>query len=93
MQAGGDAHHDSPGGGTAKETWYVVATHRSYVGRPEEDDPRGYLTGYFYMMHHWRDDIENRDGSWWIPYDTEEKCRIGLSYVLADRGFKTSGFT
>ncbi|RTE68051.1 hypothetical protein BHE90_017572 [Fusarium euwallaceae] len=87
MQAGGDAHHDSPEGGTSKDTWYVVVSFQPRVEERAErtgNDPRYYVTDAFYSTHHWKDDIERRDGAWWIPYDTEEKCRDGCVWISAE---------
>lgn len=68
--------------GITKSSWYVAAKYEHDVDC---------LINLFYMTHHWTDDVENREGFWWIPYDTEEACRTALGY-LSRRDLKYEGF-
>ncbi|KAI8713934.1 hypothetical protein NCS52_01239500 [Fusarium sp. LHS14.1] len=91
MEAEGELDRE----GSTKDSWYVVVSFQSGIEERAEHsgfDPRGFVTNAFYMTHHWKDDLERREGAWWIPYDTEEECRVAWQYVRGDRNFYMNRF-
>lgn len=83
MEAEGDIRE-----GSTKDSWYIVVTLPSWIGEnavlPWRKEPLDYvvLIDYDYVTSR-RAEIENRDGAWWIPYDSEERCWTASSWIAA----------